>query len=120
MNLLVNFKNSIFGAVTILWGIMIFFFKEYMVKVPHELMFATITPDLLMWIFIGVGAFHIFTRFYHNDTLVIVANVLLALMYLLVALTVVHTSFYGFAWIALAGIIINQLLNAYLIAHGKT
>lgn len=119
MKYLVVLKNSLFGIVSIVWGIMIFAYSDLMVRAPHELIFTAIAPDLLAWLFIAVGVFHILTRLCHNDTLVIVANVLLAFMYLLVAITLVYTSFYGFAWVALAGIILNQLINAYLIAYGK-
>lgn len=119
MKLLIILKNSIFGLVAIIWGIMIFFWEEYLIKAPHELLFTIINPKFGIFLFVLIGIFHIITRFCHNNTLVIVANILLAFTYMLVALTMVYASFYGFAWIALGGIIANQLLNAYLIANGK-
>lgn len=119
MRFLVHFKNSLFGLVSVIWGLFFFFSLDVSREVTFNLLFYSFSPAELGVMCISIGLVHIASKFFGTELTAAVANVLLAFVYLLVLLSHLYASFYTLAWIAFAAIVLNQVINAYLLMNGE-
>jgi len=119
INFLVNFKNTLFGLVSLLWGIFFLFSAQVSAEAAFSLLYFTYSPLFLGILCVTVGITHITSRFISNPLFTAAANILLAFVYLIVLLSHLYASFYALAWIAFAAIVLNHVINAYLIIKSK-
>ena len=119
MNFLIHFKNSLFGLVSVIWGFFFLVSAEVGREVTFNLLLYSFSPVELGLVCIAVGLIHIVSKFYFNELTAAFANILLAFIYLAVLLSHLYASFYALAWIAFAAIVLNQIINAYLLMKGE-
>jgi hypothetical protein len=114
---LVLAKNSTFGLVVILWGLVLLISTEIVKETSLSLWFLTFTPATLGWLFIAVGVVYVFSKCWTHPYFAAFANISIASIFLLAMLTHLFASLYAIAWIAFAGICLNQIINAILLIN---
>lgn len=119
MKLLVFIKDSAFGLVVIVWGLILLFSTEIAKEMSLTLLFLTFTPASLGVLFVVVGLLHLLSKHSASLYFMAFANISIALVFLLAMLTHLFVSVYAIAWIAFAGICLNLMINAFLIVKSN-
>lgn len=112
---LIHIKNSLFGLVAIGWGFFLLLYPELINEPTFELLLVTVAPGNLGAFFIVVGVLHVISRMPEIREIESGANIALAFVFLLAMLTNLYASFFALAWLAIAGICLNLVINAYLL-----
>lgn len=111
-------KDSMFGIIVVIWGFVLLCTKAMTVELTLTLLAVTFSQTVLGFMFIGIGALYILAKFLNINPISALANILISFIFLIVMLTHLFASVYAIAWIAFAGIVIHQAINAYLILKG--
>lgn len=112
-------KNSVFGIIVVIWGILMFLFPEINQDASMHLMELTFSKEVVAGLFTVSGAAYIFSKFVNGRRLSAYMNILIAFIFMTVMLTHLYASFFMIAWIAFGGIVIHQTINAFLIRTGN-
>lgn len=107
-------KNAMFGIVVVIWGLVIYSVPALMTEPTLQLLFISFTPGSLGIFFITAGILQIASVYWEFPTFGAFANILVAAAFLLVLFTSLYASVYMIVWVALAGIVLNRLINAFL------
>ena len=112
---LIFLKNSLFGLVAMGWGFFLLLYPAIISEPTFELLFISVAPTNLGAFFIIVGLLHVLARMTEQREVESGANIALAFVFLLALLANLYASVTALAWIAIAGICLNLVINAYLL-----